>query len=209
MRPTARRSPARARRGGEAGGALDDGPRGRSAHPREGTGRRHHRPGPRWPAHRRRQARRSPHTGPEPARSPAREPSGSPRHRRPSPRRSRPSGPRRRRWMTTSIRSTRWQAKARLIWHEAQNQAALATGSLEPLEVPPPPLAGAPAHVPRCARRRRAVPRRQPAAHSPRWLMPSRRRMRRSSTSRARTRATTCSRSWTPSTPARTSTTSS
>ncbi len=38
-----------------------------------------------------------------------------------------------------------WQAKARLIWHEAQNEAALATGSLEPLEVPPPPLAGAPA----------------------------------------------------------------
>jgi hypothetical protein len=38
-----------------------------------------------------------------------------------------------------------WQTKARLIWHEAQNEAALATGSLEPLEVPPPPLAGAPA----------------------------------------------------------------
>ena len=38
-----------------------------------------------------------------------------------------------------------WQAKARLIWHEAQNEAALATGSLEPLQVPPPPLAGAPA----------------------------------------------------------------
>ena len=38
-----------------------------------------------------------------------------------------------------------WQGKARLIWHEAQNEAALATGSLEPLEVPPPPLAGAPA----------------------------------------------------------------
>ena len=38
-----------------------------------------------------------------------------------------------------------WQAKARLIWHEAQNEAALATGSLQPLEVPPPPLAGAPA----------------------------------------------------------------
>ena len=38
-----------------------------------------------------------------------------------------------------------WQAKARLIWHEAQNEAALATGSLEPLAVPPPPLAGAPA----------------------------------------------------------------
>jgi hypothetical protein len=38
-----------------------------------------------------------------------------------------------------------WQAKARLIWHEAQNEAALATGNLEPLEVPPPPLAGAPA----------------------------------------------------------------
>jgi hypothetical protein len=37
-----------------------------------------------------------------------------------------------------------WQAKARLIWHEAQNEAALATGNLEPLEVPPPPLAGAP-----------------------------------------------------------------
>jgi hypothetical protein len=41
-----------------------------------------------------------------------------------------------------------WQAKARLIWHEAQNEAALATGSLEPLEVPPPPLAGAPATFP-------------------------------------------------------------
>jgi hypothetical protein len=39
-----------------------------------------------------------------------------------------------------------WQAKARLIWHEAQNEAALATGSLQPLEVPPPPLAGAPAN---------------------------------------------------------------
>lgn len=38
-----------------------------------------------------------------------------------------------------------WQTKARLIWHEAQNEAALATGNLEPLEVPPPPLAGAPA----------------------------------------------------------------
>jgi hypothetical protein len=38
-----------------------------------------------------------------------------------------------------------WQTKARLIWHEAQNEAALATGSLQPLEVPPPPLAGAPA----------------------------------------------------------------
>jgi hypothetical protein len=38
-----------------------------------------------------------------------------------------------------------WQTKARLIWHEAQNEAALATGSLTPLEVPPPPLAGAPA----------------------------------------------------------------
>jgi hypothetical protein len=38
-----------------------------------------------------------------------------------------------------------WQIKARLIWHEAQNEAALATGSLQPLEVPPPPLAGAPA----------------------------------------------------------------
>ena len=38
-----------------------------------------------------------------------------------------------------------WQTKARLIWHEAQNEAALATGSLEPLEVLPPPLAGAPA----------------------------------------------------------------
>ena len=38
-----------------------------------------------------------------------------------------------------------WQTKARLIWHEAQNEAALATGSLEPLQVPPPPLAGAPA----------------------------------------------------------------
>jgi hypothetical protein len=38
-----------------------------------------------------------------------------------------------------------WQSKARLIWHEAQNEAALATGSLQPLEVPPPPLAGAPA----------------------------------------------------------------
>jgi hypothetical protein len=38
-----------------------------------------------------------------------------------------------------------WQAKARLIWHEAQNEAALATGSLQPLQVPPPPLAGAPA----------------------------------------------------------------
>jgi hypothetical protein len=38
-----------------------------------------------------------------------------------------------------------WQAKARLLWHEAQNEAALATGNLEPLEVPPPPLAGAPA----------------------------------------------------------------
>jgi hypothetical protein len=38
-----------------------------------------------------------------------------------------------------------WQMKARLIWHEAQNEAALATGSLQPLEVPPPPLAGAPA----------------------------------------------------------------
>jgi hypothetical protein len=38
-----------------------------------------------------------------------------------------------------------WQAKARLIWHEAQNEAALATGSLQPLEVPPPPLTGAPA----------------------------------------------------------------
>jgi hypothetical protein len=38
-----------------------------------------------------------------------------------------------------------WQAKARLIWHEAQNEADLATGSLEPLAVPPPPLAGAPA----------------------------------------------------------------
>ncbi len=38
-----------------------------------------------------------------------------------------------------------WQTKSRLIWHEAQNEAALATGSLEPLEVPPPPLAGAPA----------------------------------------------------------------
>lgn len=38
-----------------------------------------------------------------------------------------------------------WQTKARLIWHEAQNEAALATGSLEPLEVSPPPLAGAPA----------------------------------------------------------------
>ena len=41
-----------------------------------------------------------------------------------------------------------WQAKARLIWHEAQNEAALATGSLEPLQVPPPPLAGAPATFP-------------------------------------------------------------
>lgn len=40
---------------------------------------------------------------------------------------------------------TRWQGRARLIWHEAQNEAALATGNLEPLEVPPPPLAGAPA----------------------------------------------------------------
>ncbi len=39
----------------------------------------------------------------------------------------------------------RWQTRARLIWHEAQNEAALATGSLEPLQVPPPPLAGAPA----------------------------------------------------------------
>jgi hypothetical protein len=38
-----------------------------------------------------------------------------------------------------------WQTKARLVWHEAQNEAALATGSLVPLEVPPPPLAGAPA----------------------------------------------------------------
>jgi hypothetical protein len=38
-----------------------------------------------------------------------------------------------------------WQVRARLIWHEAQNEAALATGSLQPLQVPPPPLAGAPA----------------------------------------------------------------
>jgi hypothetical protein len=37
-----------------------------------------------------------------------------------------------------------WQNKARLIWHEAQNEAALATGNLQPLQVPPPPLAGAP-----------------------------------------------------------------
>jgi hypothetical protein len=36
-----------------------------------------------------------------------------------------------------------WQAKARLLWHEAQNEAALAPRSLAPLEVPPPPLAGA------------------------------------------------------------------
>ena len=32
-----------------------------------------------------------------------------------------------------------------MIWHEAQNETALATGNLEPLEVPPPPVAGAPA----------------------------------------------------------------
>jgi hypothetical protein len=38
-----------------------------------------------------------------------------------------------------------WQGQARQIWQEAQNAAAVATGSLAPLEVAPPPLAGAPA----------------------------------------------------------------
>ena len=40
---------------------------------------------------------------------------------------------------------TRWQMRARQVWQEAQNAAARATGSLEPLAVAPPPLAGAPA----------------------------------------------------------------
>jgi hypothetical protein len=38
-----------------------------------------------------------------------------------------------------------WQQRARQVWQEAQNAAATATGSLEPLAVAPPPLAGAPA----------------------------------------------------------------
>lgn len=40
---------------------------------------------------------------------------------------------------------THWQAVGARAWHEAQTAAERASGSLAPLSVPPPPLAGAPA----------------------------------------------------------------